>query len=104
MISQLENVYPFSQVVLSEHLHINVLVRQADQYGVTVPENPGLAAQPIFVTLAQSWQAGVNAEIADAALYNTLKPVTTHADLLHVFYNLQFTSLNNHLPTFQICD
>ncbi len=103
-ISQLGNVYPFSQIVRSEQQHINVLVRQADKYGVTVPANPGLAPQPSFATLAQACQAGVNAEIADAQLYDTLKPVTTHANLLQVYSNLQSASLNSHLPAFQTCD
>jgi hypothetical protein len=104
VIAQLGNVYPFNQIVRSEQQHINVLVRQADKYGVTVPANPGLTTEPAFATLAQACQAGVNAEIADAQLYDTLKPVTTHADLLQVYNNLQSASLNNHLPAFQTCD
>lgn len=103
-IEQVGNVYPFSQIVRSEQQHVNVLVRQANKYGVNVPANPGLATQPIFTTLAQACQAGVNAEIADAALYDILMPVTTHTDLLQVYNNLQSASLNNHLPAFQTCD
>ncbi|RPJ45067.1 MAG: DUF2202 domain-containing protein [Chloroflexi bacterium] len=104
VITQLGNVYPFSQIVRSEQQHINVLLRQAEKYGVAVPLNPGLATQPTFTTLAQACQAGVTAEIADAQLYDTLKPVTTHTDLLQVYSNLQSASLNNHLPAFQTCD
>lgn len=103
-IAQVGNVYPFSQIVRAEQQHINALVRQAEKYGVTVPANPGLATQPTFNTVAQACQAGVAAEIADAALYDTLKLVTTHTDLLQVYNNLQSASLNSHLPTFQTCD
>jgi hypothetical protein len=103
-IAQVGNVYPFSQIVRAEQQHINALVRQADKYGVTVPANPGLTTQPAFNSLAQACQAGVDAEIADAALYDTLKPVTVHADLLQVYNNLQSASLNSHLPAFQTCD
>jgi hypothetical protein len=103
-IAQIGDVYPFNQIVRSEQQHIDALVRQATQYGVTVPENPGLSNQPTFTTLAQACGAGVNAEIADAALYDTLKPVTTHTDLLQVYDHLQSASLNNHLPAFQTCD
>jgi hypothetical protein len=103
-ISQVGNVYPFNQIVVSEQQHINALVRQATKYGVTVPANPGLENEPAFTILAQACQAGVDAEIADAALYDTLKPVTTHTDLLQVYNNLQSASLNSHLPAFQICD
>lgn len=103
-IAQIGNAYPFSQIVRSEQQHVNALVRQADKYGVSVPANPGLATQPTFTTLAQACQAGVDAEIAYAALYDTLKSVTTHADLLGVYSSLQSGSLNNHLPAFQTCD
>ena len=48
-----------------------------------------------------SAQAGVAAEIADAALYDELKPMVTHTDILQVFNNLQSASLNIHLPAFQ---
>ncbi len=103
-MTQVGNVYPLNQIALSEQQHVNVLVRQAEKYGVAVPANPGLATQPTFETLAQACQAGVSAEIADAALYDTLKLDTTRSDLLRVYNNLQSASLKNHLPAFQTCD
>lgn len=104
VITQLGNVYPFSQIARSEQQHIDALVRQAQKYGVTVPANPGLAQPATFEILAEACQAGVNAEIADADLYDTVKPVTTHADLLRVYDRLQSSSLNSHLIAFQSCD
>lgn len=104
VIAQLGNVAPFSQIVRAEQQHINALVRQAQKYGVAVPANPGLSATPTFDTLAEACQAGVSAEIADAQLYDTLKTVTTHSDLLQVYTRLQSASLNSHLPAFQYCD
>ena len=104
VIAQFGSVYPFSTIARAEQQHINVLVRQADKYGVTVPVNPGLNPAPVFATLADACQAGVDAEIADAALYDTLKLVTTHTDLLRVYNNLQSASLNNHLPAFEACN
>jgi hypothetical protein len=103
-IAQLGNVYPFSQIVKAEQQHVNALVRQADKYGVSVPANPGLATTPTFASLSAACQAGVDAEIADAALYDTLKPVVTHTDILQVFNNLQSASLNSHLPAFEACN
>lgn len=46
----------------------------------------------------------MDAEIADAALYDELKLVTTHADLLRVYDRLQSASLNSHLPAFEACN
>ncbi len=104
VIDQLGSVYPFNTIVRAEQQHVDALVRQAEKYGVTVPANPGLTSQPGFASLTEACQVGVNAETADAALYDTLKPVTTHTDLLRVYDNLQSASLNNHLPAFQTCD
>jgi hypothetical protein len=103
VISQLGNVYPFSQIVRAEQQHINALSRQAVKYGVAIPANPGLTNAPSFSTLAEACQAGADAEIADAALYGQLKPDVTHSDILQVFNNLQNASLTSHLPLFEAC-
>ncbi len=103
VISQYGNVYPFSQIVRAEQQHVNVLIRQAVKYGLTAPANPGLSTPPAFATLSAACQAGAAAEIADAALYDELKLLVTHADLLQVFSNLQSASLTSHLPAFQAC-
>lgn len=104
VIQQLGSAVPFNQILQSEQQHINVLVRAAQKYGVSVPQNIGLTAAPTFQTLQQACSAGVDAEMVDAALYDQLKPVTTHSDLLRIYSNLQSASLNNHLPAFQVCD
>jgi hypothetical protein len=103
VIAQFGNVYPFSQIASAEQQHINALTRQATKYGVVIPANPGLTTVPAFDTLSVACQAGTAAEIADAALYDDLKPVVTHTDILQVFNNLQSASFNSHLPAFQAC-
>lgn len=103
-ISKLGNVAPFSQIVRSEQQHVNALLRQAQKYGLATPTNPGMSSSPAITSLSQACQAGVKAETEDAALYDRLKKVTTHTDLLQVYNNLQNASLNNHLPAFQACD
>ncbi len=103
VIEQFGNELPFSLILRAEQQHITALVRQAEKYGVAVPENVP-AVTPAFVTLADACQAGVDAEIADAALYDELKLVTTHADLLRVYDRLQSASLNSHLPAFEACN
>lgn len=104
VMEQLGDVYPFNQIALAEQQHVNALVLQAEKYGVTVPQNPGLEVSTVFTTLQEACQMGVEAEVADAELYNALISVTTHTDLLRVYSNLQTASLENHLPVFQICD
>ena len=97
------DVFPFNRIVLSEAQHASRLVNLAEKYGVAVPENGEVSGLPAFTTLQAACQAGVAAEIADAALYDEIMPSTSHADLLRVYTNLQAASLNNHLPAFQAC-
>ena len=105
-IAQFGNIYPFSQIARAEQQHVNVLVRLFTRYGLEVPANPGLASTPTWGVVADACQTGVAAEIADAALYDELKPKVDNADTrsVRVFANLQAASLNNHLPAFEACN
>lgn len=94
---------PFSEIALSEASHATALVRQAEKYGLTVPAYQG-AATVNFASLQEACQAGVDAEIADAALYDELMSGTTRTDLIRVYSNLQSASLNSHLPQFELCN
>ena len=96
------DVAPFNTIVLSEAQHLAALERQGTKYAVSLPTFTPAPA-PTFATLAEACQAGVDAEIADAALYDELMAVTTHSDLLQVYRNLQSASLNQHLPAFEAC-
>ena len=102
VLSIFGDVAPFNNIVLSEGQHLSVLTSMANKYGVTVPTFTS-GNMPGFKTLAEACQAGVAAEIADAALYDTLISVTVHADLLQVYRNLQLASLNQHSPAFEAC-
>lgn len=104
VIDQFGSQLPFSRILRSEQQHFNALIKQAEKYGVEVPANPGLANPPVFSDLTAACQAGVDAEIADAALYDELMLVTTHSDLLRVYQRLQSASLNQHLPAFEACN
>ncbi|MCX6028113.1 MAG: DUF2202 domain-containing protein [Chloroflexi bacterium] len=103
-IAQFGSIIPFSQIARAEQQHINALARLFTKYGLAVPANPGLASTPSWSTVAAACQTGVAAEIADAALYDTLKPAVDNADILQVFANLQAASLNSHLPAFEACN
>lgn len=96
------DVAPFNLIVLAEAQHLSALQLQADKYAVSLPAYTPAPA-PTFATLAEACQAGVDAEIADAALYDELMAITTHSDLLRVYSNLKSASLNQHLPAFEAC-
>ena len=94
---------PFDSIAQSEENHANSLIRTAEKYGMTVPQNPGLEQVPTYSSMEEACQAGVAAEIADADLYDELLQLTDKTDLQRVFTNLQTASLDNHLPAFEEC-
>jgi hypothetical protein len=102
VVDQFDNAAPFSMIARSEGQHAAALIRLADKYGLEVPAYPG-AAQTTFAALEDACQAGVTAEIADAALYDELLQVTDKSDLIRVFTRLQAASLQSHLPAFEAC-
>jgi len=103
-ISQFGNIAPFSQIARSEQQHVNALARLFTKYGLAVPANPGLANTPTWNAVTDACQTGVDAEIADAALYDELKSSVDNTDILQVFANLQAASLKSHLPAFEACN
>lgn len=96
------DVEPFAEIAASEAIHAATLVRQAEKYGLEVPAyDPASYDFPTFATLDEAYQAGIDAEITDAALYDELMADVTHSDLARVYTNLQRASLNNHLVSFE---
>lgn len=97
--------YPFTQIAKSEQQHLNALLRQAQQYGVVLPEIENKAVLPAGVdTLTDACEFGVGFEKEDAALYDKLSPLTTSQSILRVYSRLQSASLNNHLRIFETCN
>lgn len=93
----------FARIARSEMQHALSLTRLADKYGVSYPAYPG-PTDTEFESIEAACAAGVEAEIADAALYDEVMAYTTHADLLQVYTALQNASLNSHLPAFEACN
>jgi len=106
VIAEFGSITPFSRIAGSEQQHVNALARLFTRYGLDVPAKPGLASTPVWDSVADACQTGVDAEIADAALYDELKPSVDNADTrnVQVFANLQAASLNSHLPAFAACN
>lgn len=95
------DVRPFSNIINAEQTHINLLLPLFEKYGVPVPEENQYAAAPEFATLQDALQAGIDAEIANANLYNELLANVKEADIIAVFTRLRDASQENHLPAFE---
>ncbi|MGB6421534.1 MAG: DUF2202 domain-containing protein [Anaerolineales bacterium] len=103
ILDKFGNETPFNDIVLSEARHASALINQAQKYGIPVPEFPSSEGLPAFETVTEACQAGVDAEIADAELYDELMSFTTNSALIRVYTNLQKASLDSHLPAFEDC-
>jgi len=105
VIKKLGSTRPFSMIIRAEEQHIASLKAILDKYGETIPENPYLGKITASDTLAGNCQIGVQAEIANAALYkNELLPeVTAYPDITTVFTSLMDASNDKHLPAFKKC-
>lgn len=108
ILEKFGEVRPFSNIIQAELRHIEMLKELMVKYRVEIAPNPYLTAanRPIApATLREACEIGVQAEIANAGLYdNQLLPmVANYNDIKLVFQNLSDASQSRHLPAFQRC-
>jgi hypothetical protein len=103
VIADFGAVRPFTSIQKAEENHIAALVTLFEGYGLDVPANEWVGNVPTFDTLAEACEAGVQAEIDNAALYDQLFSMVDNPDLVRVFTALQSASQDQHLPAFERC-
>lgn len=105
VMAEFGNVRPFSMIVRAEETHISSLKAIYDKYGLEVPVDTN-EAMTAPETLKEACQVGVDAEIANAALYkDELIPAAgDYEDIVGVFTNLMNASQQKHLPAFERCN
>ena len=96
-------VRPFSNIRDAEARHIEALVHLFAQHGLTPPPNPWPGKVERYPGLRDACIAAVEAEIANAALYERLLASTDRSDILSVFRHLRDASQKRHLPAFRRC-
>ncbi|MEE4379029.1 MAG: DUF2202 domain-containing protein [Candidatus Competibacteraceae bacterium] len=94
---------PFSNIRDAEGRHIDALRGLFSRYGLAVPENPWPGKVTHYPSIQAACEAGVEAEIANGAMYERLIMATQRADILTVLRNLQAASQQRHLPAFERC-
>jgi len=103
VIDDLGAVRPFTSIQRAEERHISALITLFDRYGLDVPANEWLGQVPSYDTLGEACQAGVDAEVDNAALYDQLFDMVDNPDIIRVFTALQKASEAQHLPVFERC-
>lgn len=106
VIEKFGTVRPFSMIKGAEEQHIASLKAIYDKYGLSVPVNSWPSKVSTPKTLTEACQTGVDAEIANAALYKDklLPVVKDYEDITAVFTNLMNASEQKHLPAFEKCN
>lgn len=97
---------PFIMIRRSEEQHILMLKALFEKYGIAIPANQSLGKVAVPDSFQASCQMGVDAEIANAALYRDqlLPAAKDYADITAVFTNLMNASQDRHLPAFDRCN
>lgn len=97
---------PFIMIRRAEEAHISALKALYDKYGLEAQDNPYVGNITSPATYQEACQAGVEAEIANAALYKDelLPAVSEYEDITGVFTSLMNTSQYKHLPAFERCN
>jgi len=93
---------PFSHIREAEARHIEALLTLFARYRLPVPENPWPGKVARYASRQAACQAGVEAEIANGALYERMLNATRRPDIIRVFHALQAAS-RRHLVAFRRC-
>lgn len=109
VIRKFGEVRPFANIIEAERRHAQRLERLLEAAGQPAPHNPyltgELAPPKVPDTLVDACRIGVEAEIENAALYDSaLIPVVQgFPEVEAAMRDLRAASQDNHLPAFQRC-
>lgn len=103
VLEKFGDVRPFSAIVKAEQVHIRQLLLLFQRYGVDVPQDNWAGKVPEFDTVQDACEAGVQAEIENADMYDEFFSFVKEADIRATFTRLRNASEGKHLPAFQRC-
>ncbi len=95
-------VRPFVNIARAEEQHISMLKALFDKYGVEIPEDKTVVGT-LPKTLPEVCAVGVQAEIDNDQLYQSMIASVPEQDIKDIFTSLAAASLNMHLPAFERC-
>lgn len=103
VIADFGEVRPFINIREAEARHRDALCTLLTRYGLPIPDNPWPGKVERYPTVRAACEAAVDAEIANAKMYDRLMAATDRSDILAVLDNLRAASQERHLPAFQRC-
>ncbi|GAB4186261.1 MAG: hypothetical protein Tsb002_10590 [Wenzhouxiangellaceae bacterium] len=104
VIKQFGKIRPFVNILEAESRHVEALLPLFHKYGVTIPEDDWDSRVVVPQSVKEACQAGVDAEIANAKMYERLiQQAAEYPDIQQVLEQLKRASAENHLPAFRRC-
>lgn len=80
IIEEFGSIQPFSNIVLAEQTHINLLLPLFETYGIEVPVNNAIDSVVLPESITAALATGIDAETANIAMYNTFLAQTDLPD------------------------
>lgn len=93
-------VKPFTNIVIAEGQHINLLLPLFETYGITVPENQAASQVVLPDSIASALATGVEAEKANIAMYEAFLAQDNLNDDVRSVFELLKTASEHHLAAF----
>ena len=100
IIDSFGSVRPFTNIMQAEETHIAALLPLFETYGIAAPVDEGASLAVAVASLTEAYQAGVNAEVNNIAMYETFLDQDLPDNVRAVFESLMRAS-ENHLRAFQ---
>ena len=94
---------PFTHIKEAEDRHVVSTAKLIEKRGWDLPGSVSYDPLPVFTTLPEACAIGVDAELENIAMYDTLLANTLPDDVVKVFKTLKDASLTSHLPAFEKC-
>lgn len=101
VIGKFGNIRPFSNIKAAEQQHINALVILFQKYDIQIPEDNAKQYVSEPGTLKEAFNAGVQAEIDNIAMYDKLKAIPALPEDVKVVFTQLGNASKNHLRAFQ---
>ena len=100
ILNDFGSVRPFTNILRAEQTHIEALLPLFEAYGVDVPADEGALYAGAVGSLTEAFEAGVNAEVNNIAMYEIFLAEDLPDNVRTVFESLMNAS-ENHLRAFQ---
>ncbi|UOY92586.1 DUF2202 domain-containing protein [Ectobacillus sp. JY-23] len=100
IIAKFGAIQPFTQIKAAEQRHISALLTLFTTYNIAVPQDNAKQYVTTPSSLKEAFQAGVDGEIDNIAMYNKLSSLSLPSDVTAVMKQLGAAS-QNHLAAFK---